>query len=84
MAKQHKPKRGPRNVWTYPRSEDVLRECGMKTMEEYIAIRMATIAAYVVTHPILADCKRGERRRGAIPHQWWWESPMDLDVHDVP
>ena len=43
MAKEHKPKRGPDHVWEYPRSEDVLRECGMKTMEEeeYIAIREA-------------------------------------------
>jgi len=63
----------------YPRSEDVLRECGMKTMEEYIAIRRQTVATYVATRPILAECQRGERKRGAVPHQWWWELPMDLD-----
>ena len=79
MAKDHKPKRGPGNVWEYPRSEDVLRECGMKTMEEYIAIRRQTVATYVATRPILAECQRGERKRGAVPHQWWWELPMDLD-----
>jgi hypothetical protein len=66
-------------VWEYPRSEDVLRECGMKTMEEYIAIRRQTVATYVATRPILAECQRGERKRGAVPHQWWWELPMDLD-----
>jgi hypothetical protein len=38
MAREHKPKSGPGNVWIYPRSEDVLKECGMKIMEEYIAI----------------------------------------------
>ena len=84
MAKQHKPKRGQGHVWEYPRSEDVLKECGMKTMEEYIAIRRQTIATYVATRPILAECRRGERRRGAVPHQWWWELPMDLDVPDAP
>ena len=38
MAKKYKPNRGPGNVWVYPRSKDVLKECGMKMMEEYIAI----------------------------------------------
>ncbi len=80
MAKDHKPKHGPGHVWEeYPRSEDVLRECGMKTMEEYIAILRQTVATYVATRPILAKCRRGERKRGAVPHQWWWELPMDLD-----
>jgi hypothetical protein len=81
MAKEHKPKRGPGNVWIYPKSEDVLRECGLKTMEEYVKIRRQTIAVYVATRPILAECRRGERKRGAVPHQWWWELPMDLDGH---
>ena len=84
MAKTNKPKRGPGNVWEYPKSVDVLKECGMKMMEEYIRICQQTIATYVATHPILAKCRRGERRRGAVPHQWWWELPMDLDVPDVP
>ena len=79
MAREHKPKRGPGHTWVYPRSEDVLRECGMKTMEEYIAIRRQTIATYVATRPIITECRRGERKRGAVPHQWWWELPMDLD-----
>jgi hypothetical protein len=39
----------------------------MKTMEEYIRIRRQTIATYVATCPILAECRRGERRRGASP-----------------
>ena len=80
MAKEHVPKRGPDRVWIYPRSEDVLKECGMKRMEEYILIRRQTVAEYVATRPILDECKRSERKRGAIPRQWWWEQPMDLEV----
>ncbi len=80
----NKPKRGPGNVWEYPRSEDVLRECGMKMMAEYIRICRQTIAAYIATRLILAKCRRGERKRGAVPHQWWWELPMDLDIPDGP
>ncbi len=84
MAKMIKPKRGPGNVWEYPRSVDVLKECGMKTMEEYIHTCRQTITTYVATRPILTECRRGERRRGVVPHQWWWELPMDLDVPNVP
>jgi hypothetical protein len=82
MAKQeHKPKRGPDRVWIYPSSEeDVLKECEMKTMGEYILIRRQTVAVYVGTRPILDECKRSEQKRGAIPRQWWWEQPMDLEV----
>jgi hypothetical protein len=83
MAKEHKPKQGPGGMWIYPQSEDVLKECGMKTMSEYILIRRQTIAAYVATRPILDECRRGERKRGAIPRHWWWEQLMDLEVHDA-
>jgi hypothetical protein len=70
--------------WVYPRLEDVLKECGMKTMAEYIQIHRKTIAVYVTTRPLLQECRQGERQRGAVPHRWWWEQPMDLDVPDVP
>jgi hypothetical protein len=83
MAKEHKPKQGPGGMWIYPRAEDVLKECGMKTMGEYILIRRQTIAVYVATRPILDKCRWGERKRGAIPRRWWWEQPMDLEVHDA-
>jgi hypothetical protein len=77
MAKENKPKRGPNWEWIYPRSEDVVKECGMKTMEEYILACRQTIAVYVVTRPILDECRQGKRKRGAIPRRWWWEQPMD-------
>jgi hypothetical protein len=62
---------------------DVLKECGMKTMEEYILACRQTIAVYVATRPILNECRQGKRKRGAIPRRWWWEQPMDLDAHDA-
>ena len=36
MAVRHKPRRGPVNRWIYPKSKDVLEECEMSTLEEYI------------------------------------------------
>jgi hypothetical protein len=84
MANKNKPKHGPWNEWVYPRLEDVLKECGMTRIEEYIQIFRQTIAMYVVTRPIFDECRQGERKRGAVPHRWWWEQPMDLDVPDIP
>jgi hypothetical protein len=84
MVNKNKPKRGPQNEWVYPRLEDVLKEGGMTTIEEYIQICRKMIAVYVVTHPIFNECRQGERKKRAVPHHWWWEQPMDLDVPDFP
>ncbi len=32
MAKRHKPRRGLNQVWVYPATEDVLKECGMHSI----------------------------------------------------
>jgi hypothetical protein len=82
MVVRHKPRRGPGNRWIYLKLKDVLEECGMSTLEEYIAIRRQTIAVYVATRPILIECRQGERKRGAVPHRWWWEQQMNLDVNN--
>jgi hypothetical protein len=83
MAKTHKPKQGLVRTWIYPRSVDVLQECGLKTMEEYIGIRRQTIMVYVATRPILTKCRQDEQKREAVPHLWWWEQLMDLDVENT-
>jgi hypothetical protein len=84
MAKRHKLQQGLQNEWVYSRLEDVLQECGMKTIAEYVQIRRQMIAVYVATRPILHECRQGEHQRGVVPHRWWWEQPMDLDVPDAP
>ncbi len=60
-----------------------MEECGMSTLAEYITVRRQTIAVYVGTRPILNECRQGERKRGAVPHRWWWEQQMDLDVNNA-
>jgi len=80
MAVKHKPRRGPGHGWIFPKSKDVLEECGMSTLEEYITVRQQTIAVYVATRPIINKCRQGERKRGAVLHRWWSEQQMDLDV----
>ncbi len=43
MAEKHKPKKGPHHAWVYPRSSNILQECGMATMLHYIDVKRATI-----------------------------------------
>ncbi len=44
MAQVHRPKRMAGNQWVYPKTSDVLEECGMATMQPYIQKCRATIA----------------------------------------
>jgi hypothetical protein len=78
MAVLNKPRRGLHHTWVYPRSKDVLNECGMQTISHFIGVRRDTILAYVVNRPIYQKCREGERKRGSAPRQWWWEQPMQL------
>ena len=56
MAKKHKPQRGPNQVWVYPATSNVLKECVMKTIAHYIGVRWETIFQYVVDRPIRTLC----------------------------
>jgi hypothetical protein len=49
MARKHRPKRGANEVWVYPKTADILEECGMATIAAYIQSRRQTIAVYVAT-----------------------------------
>ena len=83
MAKVNRPRKGPGHQWIYPKLEDVLEECGLRPIAEYIDTRWQTIAEYVATHPIFNECMQGRRKRGAPPCRWWWEQKMDLDFDDA-
>jgi hypothetical protein len=83
MAKKHKPWKGPNHVWVYPATADVLKECGMHPISHYIGIRRETIFRFVVDWPIHDLCMAGERRRGSVPRQWWWEQMMCLGDKDT-
>ena len=80
IARKHKPRKGLFGKRKYPSTKDVLKECGLHLVEEYIQTRRTTIAMYVVDHPLYLECKEGEHRRGSMPHQWWWKQELGLDV----
>ncbi len=70
-------------MWVYPATSDVLKECGMNSIEHYIGVRQETIFQYVVDRPIYVSCTEGEWRMGLAPRQWWWEQKMCLVDKDA-
>jgi hypothetical protein len=46
----------------YPKSENVLGECGMYTIEHFIIEQRNMIATCMVEHSIFQDCMESERR----------------------
>jgi hypothetical protein len=80
MAQVHKPCKGLFGKWEYPSTKDVLKQCGLHPVKDYIDTSCSTIAMYVVNRPIFRECQEGERMRGSMPHQWWWEQELGLDV----
>ena len=63
MVRRHKPRRGPGHGWIYLKSKDVLKECGMNTLEKYITVRWQTIAVCVATRPVLIECRHRASER---------------------
>ncbi len=80
MAWVHKPCKGFFGKWEYPSTKDVLKECGLHPMKDYIDSRHSTIAMYVVNQPIFMECKEEEQWRGSMPCQWWWKQELSLDM----
>jgi hypothetical protein len=49
MSRKHWTKKGAFRVWTYPKTVNVLEECGMYSIAEYIKKQRQTIVVYIVT-----------------------------------
>jgi hypothetical protein len=56
MAQVHRPRWVAGKQWVYPKTSDILEECGMATMQHYIQKLRATIAIYIADCPILNAC----------------------------
>jgi hypothetical protein len=77
------PVRNPDGMWKYPNSGEVLKAVGLKTVGEYITVRIETIARFIVDRPIFALCRDGERRRGSATCTFWWEQSLTLDSSEA-
>jgi hypothetical protein len=62
MAREHRPKKGANREWVYPKTADVLKECGMVTIAAYSQSRRQTIAMYMATRPVFEACMKGKWR----------------------
>ena len=83
MATVHCPRKLNSSTWSYPKTEDVFEEVGLKTIREYIEVRRNTIAAGIINRPILKLCVDQETVRGTVRRLWWWEQSMDIDLASV-
>jgi len=59
-AEGPRTQRGPGHGQFYPKSKDVLEECGMSTLAGYITVCWQMIAVYVATHPDLIEFRQGK------------------------
>jgi hypothetical protein len=75
-----RPEMKPNGSWTYPRSADVLKACGLQTIVHYMDVRRQTVANFIVNRPIFELCAGAARKRGSPVRPFWWDQPMDLDL----
>ena len=75
----NKPRRSHEGQWAYPRTDAVLEEAGLHTIEHYVRVRRDTIASHIATRPIFDLCRRAASRRGTAPRQYWWEQEFNLE-----
>jgi hypothetical protein len=74
------PGRNKDGSWTYPRSEDVLKAVGLKSIAHYVYVGRQTIANFIVNQPILELCAGAVRKRGLPVQPFWCDQPMDLNL----
>jgi hypothetical protein len=74
------PERNEDGSWTYPRSEDVPKAVGSKSIARYVDVQCQTVANYIVNRPIHELCVGAVRKRGLPVQPFWWDQPMDLNL----
>ena len=58
MARKYKPRKGLFGKWNNPSTKDLLEECGLHLVEEYIQTHWTMIAMYVVNRPLTWNARR--------------------------
>jgi len=59
MAWKHKPRKSLFGNWIYPSTKDILEECGLHSVKDYINTCYSTIAMYVVNWQYFRSARRG-------------------------
>ena len=75
------------DTWVYPRSDEVLKEVGLFTIEHYIQKRRNTLSGYAENRDIYKHCVESEAKRGTGPLKkyYWQQLPLedpDFDLNE--
>jgi hypothetical protein len=73
-------------TWFHPPSHEVLEECGLLPIEDYIQKRKDTVMKYARGRPILDECMASSQASGANGHFVWWSqvhSVLETDDSDA-
>jgi hypothetical protein len=77
------PRMNPDGSWTYPDTDAVMKEVGLRSIAHYAEVRRQHIFNYIVNRPIFDLCREGVRKRGSSHRQFWWDQPVSA-VDDLP
>ena len=77
------PRLNPDGSWTYPDTEEVMKEVGLRSISQYVEVRRHHIFNFIVNRPIFDLCKEGVRKRGSSHRLFWWDQPVSL-ADDLP
>ena len=65
-------------IWVYPNSQEVLKQAGLTTIEEYIKKWRNTIhTSYVMTRKIYKECRECENVALGASRRCWWDQVDD-------
>ena len=78
-----RPRLNPDGSWTYPDTEEVMKEVGLQSISHFVEVRRQHIFNFIVNRPIFHLCREGVRKRGSSHRLFWWDQPMTL-TDDLP
>ena len=70
------PRLNPDGSWTYPDTEAVMQEVGLRSISHYVEVRRQHIFNFIVNRPIFDLCREGVRKRGSSHRLFWWDQPL--------
>jgi hypothetical protein len=65
--------------WVYPRTEDILKQATLLTMEEYICKRRNTVKNYILSTNIFRQCQNSKGTSTSWKKLTWWENVTEND-----
>ena len=61
-----------KDVWHHPKTENVLKQCGLLPIEHYIQQRRNTLNHYIKARPIYSKCIASKPLQSNVNQLTWW------------